>query len=73
MIPASVQTMFDKNEMFLKYVTNLDLIALWYNKIRQEVLEVEFPIIEQQLDEIDQLLVQAENELSWNSEGSMKS
>lgn len=73
MIPASVQTMFDKNEMFLKYVTNLDLITLWYNKIRQQVLEVEFPIIEQQLDEIDQLLVQAENELSWNSEGSMKS
>lgn len=73
MIPASVQTMFDKNEMFLKYVTNLDLITLWYNKIRQQVLEVEFPIIEQQLDEIDQLLVRAENELSWNSEGSMKS
>lgn len=65
--------MFDKNEMFLKYVANLDLIALWYNKIRQNVLEVEFPIIEQQLDEIDQLLVRAENELSWNSEGSLKS
>jgi len=68
-IPPSVQTMYAKNDIFLKYVANLDLIALWYNKVRKTVLEVEYPIIENQLDDIDRLLLRAEKELSWNSEG----
>ena len=39
-------------------------------QVRQETLEVEFPLIEGQLDEIDQKLQRALQELNWNSEGA---
>ena len=39
-------------------------------QVRQETLEVEFPLIEGQLDEIDQKLQRALQELNWKSEGA---
>jgi hypothetical protein len=43
----------------------------WYNRVRETVLEVEFPLIEGQLEEIDQQLKRAEKDLSWNSDGML--
>ena len=68
-IPESAATIYSKNEMFRKYLGNLDLIVLWYNKIRETVLEVEYPLVEGQLEEIDTQLQKAEQDLNWNSEG----
>ena len=68
-IPESAATIYSKNEMFRKYLGNLDLTVLWYNKIRETVLEVEYPLIERQLEEIDNQLLKAETELNWNAEG----
>ena len=39
-------------------------------QVRQATLEVEYPLIEGQLDEIDQQLQRALQELNWNSEGA---
>ena len=33
------------------------------------VLEVEYPLVEKQLDDIDTQILKAEKELNWNSEG----
>ena len=68
-IPESATTVFARNEEFHKYCANLDLIVAWYNKIRQTVLDVEFPLIEDQLKTIDSQLQQAEKMLNWNSPG----
>ena len=65
-IPESASAIYAKNDTFRQYVANLDLTVLWYNKVRENVLEVEFPLVEQQLDQIDQQLLKAEKELSWN-------
>lgn len=43
----------------------------WYNKVRETLLDVEFPLVEGQLQEIDGQLQQAETTLNWNSEGLM--
>lgn len=68
-IPQSANDVFAANDTLLLYVANLDLTVAWYNKIRETVLEVEYPIIEGQLDKIDTQLRQAEKDLNWTSEG----
>ncbi|XP_013068368.2 dynein beta chain, ciliary [Biomphalaria glabrata] len=67
-IPSSAGAMYAKNETFRKFVANLDLTVHWYNKIRETILEVEFPLIENQLADIDQQLEQAEKSLNWENE-----
>ncbi|XP_066917361.1 dynein beta chain, ciliary-like [Clytia hemisphaerica] len=68
-IPDGATTVFARNEEFHKYCANLDLVVAWYNKIRQTLLDVEFPLVESRLQNIDQHLERAEKELNWNSEG----
>ena len=68
-IPDSAGNIYSRNETFRTYVANLDLTVHWYNKIRETVLEVEFPLIEKQLEDIDAQLLKAEKDLNWNSEG----
>ena len=41
----------------------------WYNKVRETVLEVEFPLVESQLMSIDQQLQKSEKDLSWEGDG----
>ena len=69
-IPESAAAIYAKNDKFRDYINNLDLTVKWYNKVREETLEVEFPLIEGQLEEIDQQLKKALEELNWNSEGA---
>ncbi|OAF71285.1 Axonemal beta dynein heavy chain 17 [Intoshia linei] len=69
-IPASAKSIFENKEKFRKYVNNLILLVNWYNDVRTTVLEVEFPLIENQLEEIDQQLKPAETELNWKSENA---
>jgi dynein heavy chain len=63
--------MFAKNDTFWRFVTNLDLTVHLYNKVRNTILEVEFPLVEGQLQEIDVQLEQAEKSLNWESEGKV--
>ena len=68
-IPESAKAMFAKNDTFWRFVTNLDLTVHLYNKVRNTILEVEFPLVEGQLQEIDVQLEQAEKSLNWESDG----
>lgn len=68
-IPESATGIYSRNETFHKFLSNLDLTVAWYNKVRETLLDVEFPLVEGQLLEIDGQLQQAETTLNWNSEG----
>ena len=68
-IPDSAASLYSKNDTLRKYVANLELTVQWYNKVRDTVIEVEFPLIDGQLTEIDAQLERAEKDLNWNSEG----
>lgn len=68
-IPESATGIYARNETFHKFLSNLDLTVAWYNKVRETLLDVEFPLVEGQLQEIDGQLQQAETTLNWNSEG----
>jgi dynein heavy chain len=68
-IPEQAAAMFSRNETYRKYLSNLDLTVAWYNKIRDTILDVELPLIADQLQEIDSQLEQALTTLTWDSDG----
>ena len=68
-IPDSAAAIYQRYDTLWKFVTNLDTTVKLYNKVRTSVLEVEFPLIEGQLAEIDSKLQQAETSLNWNTDG----
>ncbi|XP_066560773.1 dynein axonemal heavy chain 9 [Amia ocellicauda] len=68
-IPDAAADIYENRESFRKYVANLDLATSWYNKVIQTVLRVELPLVEGQLQDIDNQLKQAEESLNWRSEG----
>ncbi|CAK8694647.1 unnamed protein product [Clavelina lepadiformis] len=68
-IPDEAAKIFSAKESFRQFVANVDLTQQWYNKVRNTILEVEYPLIEGQLVAIDNQLQKAEKDLSWKSEG----
>ncbi|KAL6109087.1 dnah11 [Pungitius sinensis] len=64
-IPAAAMKVFEMRDMFTKYVSSLQLIVQWYNKLKQTVLEVELPLIRLEQDSIDVRLTRAESDLTW--------
>ncbi|XP_067164351.1 dynein axonemal heavy chain 17 [Apteryx mantelli] len=71
-ITGSAESLFAQNEMFRKFVDNLDLIVGWYNKIQLTVLPVELPLIAGELETVDAQLEKAEQTLFWHHEGVME-
>ena len=71
-IPEKAAAVFAQNETYRKYLQNLDVTVHLYNNIRETVLDVEYPLIEGQLNDIDVQLERAISELNWTSEGNMR-
>ncbi|XP_060681399.1 dynein axonemal heavy chain 11-like isoform X1 [Hemiscyllium ocellatum] len=67
-IPEAAATIFEKRETLTKYVGTLELMVKWYNKLKQTVLEVEFPLIFNELEAIDDELKAAEETITWQNE-----
>ncbi|EMP26627.1 Dynein heavy chain 11, axonemal [Chelonia mydas] len=67
-IPDSALAIYEKRKIFAKYIGNLELIVQWYNKLKQTVLEVEYPLIETELGAIDDQLREAEEVFTWQKE-----
>ena len=68
-VPESADHVFEQNETYRKYLQNLDVIVTLYNQIRETILDVEYPLIEQQLRDIDLEIEKAIGNLNWTSSG----
>ncbi|XP_048221904.1 LOW QUALITY PROTEIN: dynein axonemal heavy chain 9 [Perognathus longimembris pacificus] len=68
-IPKTARAMFSSREFYQQLVANLELMANWYNKVMKTLLEVEFPLVEEKLKNIDLCLRAAEETLNWKTEG----
>ncbi|XP_025057963.1 dynein heavy chain 9, axonemal [Alligator sinensis] len=68
-IPQTAAEFYASKESYRKLVANLELMVNRYNKILRTVLEVEYPLIERQLHDIDLHLKDAEETLNWKMEG----
>lgn len=69
-IPETAAAMFSSREFYRQLVANLELMANWYNKVMKTLLEVEFPLVEKELQNIDLGLRAAEETLNWKTEGN---
>lgn len=70
-VPEAAKAIYSRYDTLWKFTTNLDLTVSLYNKVRTTVLEVEFPLIEGQIADIDNKLQQAETSLNWNTDGRL--
>ncbi|EFA11309.2 dynein beta chain, ciliary [Tribolium castaneum] len=68
-LPEIAIKLAERNDVFRKYISNLNSTIAWYNKIRRTTKDVEFNLIENEIAEIDELIIQGQNTLNWNSEG----
>ncbi|XP_032430935.1 dynein axonemal heavy chain 9 [Xiphophorus hellerii] len=68
-IPEAAIQLYAAREQLWQYVANLELTAVRYNKVMLSVLDVERPLIQGQLRDIDARLGEAEESLNWNSRG----
>nr|XP_025719696.1 dynein heavy chain 9, axonemal [Callorhinus ursinus] len=68
-IPETAAAMFSSREFYRQLVAKLELMANWYNKVVKTLAEVEFPLVEEELRDIDLCLRAAEGTLNWKTEG----
>merc|ERR1712019_20210 len=65
-IPESALKLYEQNDKFRDLTANLDRTVAWYNKIRATIIDVEAPILADQLEAIDAYLKEAETNLFWS-------
>ncbi|XP_075759566.1 dynein axonemal heavy chain 9 isoform X2 [Pelodiscus sinensis] len=68
-IPETAAAIYSSKELYRRLVANLELMANAYNTVLRTVLEVEYPLVQGQLQEIDSRLKEAEETLHWRTEG----
>ncbi|KAM6951484.1 dynein beta chain, ciliary-like [Aplochiton taeniatus] len=67
-IPETAAQIYSSRGQLWQYVANLELATGRYNKVMSSVLEVEYPLIQGQLRDIDTRLQDAEESINWNSQ-----
>lgn len=70
-IPLTAAEIYSSKESYRQMVANLELMVNRYNKVLKTVLEVEYPLIQGQLQGIDLKLKEAEETLNWKMEGEL--
>ncbi|NWY46905.1 DYH9 protein, partial [Sylvia atricapilla] len=68
-IPPVAAEVYSCKESFQQLVASLELMGNSYNKVLRTVLEVEYPLVQRQLQDIDLKLREAEETLTWKMEG----
>ncbi|XP_031336595.1 dynein beta chain, ciliary isoform X1 [Photinus pyralis] len=66
-IPEEALLISERNDTFRQYIINLDSTIDWYNKIRRTSKDVEFQLIQHEIEEIDKLIIQGQTNLNWDS------
>lgn len=70
-IPDTAEQMYTSRGQLWQYIANLELTVRRYNKVVSTVLEVEHPLVQGQLRDIDTHLREAEEDINWNSQGAL--
>ncbi|KAJ7405899.1 dynein axonemal heavy chain 9 [Willisornis vidua] len=68
-IPPMAAGIYSARESYRQLVANLELMGNKYNKVLKTVLEVEYPLVQGQLQDVDLKLKEAEETLTWETEG----
>ncbi|XP_051927996.1 dynein heavy chain 9, axonemal [Hippocampus zosterae] len=68
-IPDTAVQIYTTRWQLWQFVSSLELAAGRYNKVIQSVLDVENPLLQRQLRDIETQIRKGEESLSWNSQG----
>lgn len=68
-VPQSATAIYAENDTLRQFINSLELTAFWYNHVQKTVLHFEIALIEQPLKEIDETLLQATDDISWDNPG----
>nr|XP_060500991.1 dynein axonemal heavy chain 9-like [Panthera onca] len=68
-VPETAAAMFSSREFYRQLVAKLEVMANWYNRIMKTLVDVELPLLEKELGNIDLCLKAAEETLNWKTEG----
>uniref|UniRef100_A0A803VXV6 Dynein axonemal heavy chain 17 n=1 Tax=Ficedula albicollis TaxID=59894 RepID=A0A803VXV6_FICAL len=71
-IPPAAAAIYSCKESFQQLVASLELLGNKYNRVLRTVLEVEYPLVQGQLQDIDLKLREAEETLTWKMEGELE-
>jgi dynein heavy chain len=66
-VPDSAMQIFSKNETYRQQTGNLDLIVNIYNNMLATLLDVERPLLQAKLEDIDKFLQKGLKHLNWKS------
>ena len=66
-VPDSAMQIYAKNETYRQQTGNLDLIVNIYNNMLYTLLDVEQPLLQAKLDDIDKFLQKGLKHLNWKS------
>ncbi|XP_009290539.2 dynein axonemal heavy chain 11 isoform X1 [Danio rerio] len=69
-IPSAAMKVYENRQIFFEKLGSLHLLVEWYNKVKQTTLEVEAPLLKEEMKTIDQQIHRAETELTWQTENS---
>lgn len=70
MIPEMALQIYEKEDTFRQYRINLTITIEWYNKIRKNSQKVEFDLVKEEIQIIDEQIKKGQTALNWNSEGT---
>ncbi|NXO27701.1 DYH9 protein, partial [Cisticola juncidis] len=68
-VPPVAAELYSCKESLQQLLASLELMGSSYNKVLRTVLEVEYPLVQRQLQDINLKLREAEETLTWKMEG----
>jgi dynein heavy chain len=69
-IPDSAVNVFSSDDTYHKFLQNLNVVVASYNNVKETVLDVEEPLIEERMNAIDAQLDKGITQLNWTSEAA---
>ncbi|XP_014280457.2 dynein beta chain, ciliary [Halyomorpha halys] len=66
-IPQLALELYEKRDQYREYTVQLNIITQWYNKMRRDSRIVEFELIQDKIEQIDELIREGENDMNWKS------
>ncbi|XP_077291064.1 dynein heavy chain at 93AB [Arctopsyche grandis] len=68
LIPETALQIYEKEDTFRQYTINLNITIEWYNKIRKNSEKVEFDLVKEEIQIIDEQIQKGRTSLNWNSD-----
>lgn len=71
-VPEEAQKFFNRNDELYNAILILNRIVEWYNHLKKHTLPVEYNLIENEINGIDDMLMQLTDDLNWTTDSKLE-